>query len=89
MEKRAGRIFYQVTHSRATQQITSNIRLQPNEWDATSEQVLVSVADKNIIQNIQSRIDGDTALLRRIIKDLDSSGVSYSLTKHTSNIRLP
>ena len=48
---RAGTIYYQVTHRRATQQITTNIRLQPNEWDAIGEQVVVSVADKSIIQN--------------------------------------
>ena len=73
---RAGTIFYQVTHRRATQQITPNIRLHPDEWDAIGEQVIVSVADKSIIQN---RIDSDTALLRRIVKDLDSSGVTYSV----------
>ena len=73
---RAGTIYYQVTHRRATQQITTNIRLQPDEWDAIGEQVVVSVADKSIIQN---RIDSDIALLKRIVKDLDSSGVTYSV----------
>ena len=73
---RAGTVYYQVTHRRATQQVTTNIRLQPDEWDAIGEQVVVSVADKSIIQN---RIDSDTALLRRIVKDLDSSGVTYSV----------
>ena len=73
---RAGTIFYQVTHRKATQQITTNIRLQPGEWDAIGEQVVVSAADKSIIQN---RIDSGTALLRRIVKDLDNSGVTYSV----------
>ena len=73
---RAGTIFYQVTHRRATQQITTNIRLQPNEWDAMREQVAVSVADRSIIQN---RIDSDTALLKRIVKDLENSGATYSV----------
>ena len=72
---RAGTIFYQVTHRRATQQITTNIRLQPNEWDATKEKVVISVEDRSIIQN---RIDSDIALLKRIVKDLDNSGVTYS-----------
>ena len=71
---RAGTIFYQVTHRRATQQITTNIRLQSNEWDAIRESVAVSVADRSVIQN---RIDGDTALLKRIVKDLENSGVNY------------
>ena len=73
---RAGTIFYQVTHRRATQQITTNIRLQPNEWDAMREQVAVSVADRSIIQN---RIDSDTTLLKRIVKDLENSGATYSV----------
>ena len=73
---RAGTIYYQVIHRRATQQITTNIRLQPDEWDAIGEQVVVSVAERTIIQN---RIDNDIALLKRIVKDLDSSGVTYSV----------
>ena len=73
---RTGTIYYQVTHRRATRQITTNIRLQPNEWDATSEQVVINVADKNILQK---RIDGDTSLLKRIVKDLDKSGITYSV----------
>lgn len=73
---RAGTIYYQVTHRRATQQITTNIRLQPDEWDAIGEQVVISAADKSIIQN---RIDSDIALLKRIVKDLDGSGVTYSV----------
>lgn len=73
---RAGTIYYQVTHRRATQQITTNIRLQPDEWDAIGEQVVISVADKSIIQN---RIDSDIALLKRIVKDLENSGATYSV----------
>ena len=65
-----------MTHRRATQQITTNIRLQPNEWDALRKLVAVSVADKSIIKN---RIDSDTALLKRIVKDLENSGVNYSV----------
>ena len=76
VEGRAGTIFYQVTHRRATQQITTNIRLQSNEWDALRESVAVSVADRSIVQN---RIDSDIALLKRIVKDLDNSGVNYSV----------
>ena len=72
----AGTLYYQVTHRRATQQITTNLQLQPDEWDAIGEQVVVSSAEKRIIQN---RIDNDTALLRRIIQDLNSSGVTYSV----------
>ena len=83
---RAGTIYYQVTHRRATQQITTNIRLQPDEWDAIGEQVVVTVADKSIIQN---RIDSDVALLKRIVKDLDSSGVTYSVGDIVKRFKSP
>ena len=74
---RAGTIYYQVTHCRTTQQITTNIRLHPNEWNATREQVAMNVAGRDIIQN---RIDSDTTLLKRIIKDLENCGIKYSVS---------
>ena len=83
---RAGTIFYQVTHRRATQQITTNIRLQSNEWDALRESVAVSVADRSIVQN---RIDSDIALLKRIVKDLDNSGVTYSVGDIVKRFKSP
>ena len=84
--ERAGTIYYQVTHRRATQQITTNIRLQPDEWDTIGEQAVVSVADKNIIQN---RIDSDIALLKRIVKDLNNSGVTYSVGDIVKRFKSP
>ena len=73
---RAGTLYYQVTHCRTTRQITTNIRLQPTEWVAMTEQVATSVVDRSIIQN---RIDADTDLLRCIVKDLDRGGASYTV----------
>ena len=83
---RAGTIYYQVTHRRATQQITTNIRLQSDEWDAIGEQVVISVADKSIIQN---RINSDIALLKRIVKDLDNSGITYFVGDIVKRFRSP
>jgi len=83
---RAGTIYYQVTHRRATQQITTNIRLQPNEWDAMNEQISTSFADRSLIQN---RIDSDISLLKRIVKDLENSGVNYSVSDIIKRYKSP
>lgn len=83
---RAGTVFYQLTHRRATQQITTDIRLQPEEWDAMKEQVVTNVADRSIIQN---RIDSDTALLRRIVRDMENSGTAYSVGDIVKRYRSP
>ena len=60
--------------------------MQPDEWDTISEQVVVSVADKSIIQN---RIDSDIALLKRIVKDLNNSGVTYSVGDIVKRFKSP
>jgi len=83
---RAGTVYYKVTHRRATQQITTNIRLQPNEWDAMNEQVSTSFADRSLIQN---RIDSDISLLKRIVKDLENSGVNYSVSDIIKRYKSP
>lgn len=53
---RAGTIFYQVTHRGVIRQVTTNIRLQPNEWDAMRGLVAVTAVYSSIIQE---RIDSD------------------------------
>lgn len=83
---RAGTIFYQVTHRRAKQQITTNIRLKSNEWDVLRESVAANVADRSIIQN---RIDSDISLLKRIVKDLENSGVNYSVSDIIKRYKSP
>lgn len=60
--------------------------MQPDEWDTIGEQVVVSVADKSIIQN---RIDSDIALLKRIVKDLNNSGVTYSVGDIVKRFKSP
>ena len=86
VQGRAGTIFYQVTHRRSIQQITTDVRLLPIEWDAARETVAESVADMSIIQN---RIESDTALLKRIVKDLENSGVAYSVSDIIKRYKSP
>lgn len=83
---RAGTIFYQVTHRRATQQITTNIRLLPDEWDAMRGQVAIGVADRSVIQN---RINSDTALLNSIVKELENGGTTYSVGDVVNRYKSP
>ena len=72
---KAGTIFYQVTHSRKTLQITTNIHLKPDEWDAENVRILSSAPDRMMLRN---RIDSDVSQLRKIINDLEKRGASYT-----------
>lgn len=76
VEGKAGVIYYQITHNRKTQQITTRLRVCPSDWDADEEKLVLSAQNRSMIQN---RIDSDVALLRRVILDLDSSGMDYSV----------
>ena len=74
---KAGVIYYQITHNRKTQQITTRLRVHPSNWDADEEMLVVSAQNRSMIQN---RIDSDVALLRRIILDLSTYGMDYSVS---------
>ena len=73
---KAGTIYYQLTHRREIRQITTTIRLYPEEWNAVAERVADSVKYASLIQN---RIDSDRMLLLRIIRQLDDSGQPYGV----------
>ena len=76
VEGKAGVIYYQITHNRKTQQITTRLRISPSDWDADEEKLVPTASNRSIIQN---RIDSDVMLLRRVILVLDSSGMDYSV----------
>ena len=83
---KAGVIYYQITHNRKTQQITTKLRVQPSDWDTDEEQIVATAPNRSMIQN---RIDSDVALLRRVIADLDSSGMDYSVEDVISRYKSP
>ena len=39
VEGKAGVIYYQITHNRKTQQITTKLRVSPSDWDADEEKL--------------------------------------------------
>ncbi len=86
IEGKAGVIYYQITHNRKTQQITTKLRVQPLDWDANEEKLVQDAPNYSIIQN---RIDSDTTLLRRVVLDLDSSGMKYTVEDVINRYKSP
>ena len=83
---KAGVIYYQITHNRRTQHITTKLRVHPSEWDADECEMVTSAPSRSMIQN---RIDSDVVLLRRIITDLDGSGMDYSVEDVVNRYKSP
>ena len=75
VKDKAGVIYYQITHNRKTQQITTKLRVNPTDWDATECKLTASAPNRPTIQN---RIESDVALLRRIITTLDNLKMGYT-----------
>jgi hypothetical protein len=83
---KAGVIYYQITHNRRTQHITTKLRVHPTEWDADECEMVTSAPSRSMIQN---RIDSDVALLRRVVLDLDSCGMDYSVSDIINRYKSP
>lgn len=83
---KAGVIYYQITHNRRTQHITTKLRAHPTEWDADECEMVTSAPSRSMIQN---RINSDVVLLRRIITDLDGSGMDYSVEDIINRYKSP
>ena len=86
VEGKTGVIYYQVIHNRKTQQITTRLRVCPSDWDADEEKLVSAAPNRTMIHN---RIDSDVALLRRVIADLDSCGVDYSVKDIINRYKSP
>ena len=86
VEGKAGVIYYQITHNRKTRQILTRLRVRPSEWDGDEENLTNYALNRTMIK---SRIDSDVALLRRVILDLDSCGVDYSVEDVVSRYKSP
>ena len=97
---KAGTVYYQVTHRRVIRQITTDIHILPEDWDG-KQQCLKQQASGQQTDGrqtpgqpassaaLQSRIQGDTALLRRIVRELDASGEPYTAEEVVRRFRKP
>ncbi len=84
IEGKKGTLFYQVTHARKTRQITTGMHLYAHEWDSEGECLIESARNRTMLQNC---MESDVALLRRIIRELDLTGVCYTVADVVGKFR--
>lgn len=76
---RTGTVFYQISRKKEVRQITTDIHLLPEEWDASAGCVCKSVYSGYFrLSAIQHRIDREVEQLRQIIRTLELSGGDFS-----------
>ena len=80
VEGKAGVIYYQLCHKCQSRQITTGIRLFPEQWAALRERAVVPFTGLDgEIAVVQRQIDGDLCLFRAIIGDFEARRVEYGL----------
>lgn len=76
---RTGTVYYQISRKKEVRQITTDIHLLPEEWDASAGCVCKSVYSGYFrLSAIQHRIDREVEQLRQIIRTLELSGGDFS-----------
>ena len=83
---KAGSIYYQVTHDRQVRRVTTRIRIFPEWWDADAGHVRSLPGEASMLR---LRIDGDVALLQRIVRDLVLEGRPYTADEIIARFRVP
>lgn len=83
---KAGTIYYQITHNRKTKLITTMLRVHPTDWDAHECKLTMSASNRRMVQ---TRIDSDVAMLRRIISTLDSYEKRYTVDDVVNHFKSP
>ena len=85
---RPGTVYYQISRKKEVKQITTNIRLLPEEWDASAGCVCKSSFwGGNRLSAIQHRIDREVGQLRQIIRSLELSGEDFSTRTIVENFQ--
>ena len=86
VEGKAGVIFYQITHNRKTQHITTRLRVQPFDWNADKEKLEPSAPNRSMIQNC---IDCDVAWLQNLTSNLATCRMNYWVNDIISRYKSP
>ena len=76
---KAGVLYYQLCHKQENRQLTTDMRIFPQWWDAQLRQLVILPDNKSIVEDYQLRIENDMEVVRNIIRDLDASGEAYTL----------
>lgn len=89
VDGKAGVIYYRLCHGRKSQQITTEMRLFPHQWDARQERVVIPLTDEgSAMLAFQQQIDSDLCLLYMIIRNLQSRPEGCSLRDIAEQFRV-
>ena len=87
IEGKAGTIYYSVSHRGIVRHITTKIRILPENWDEEMQCAISCKSEE--IGRLQNRIDNDVKTLYRIISELKSQRMEFTVDEIISRFHAP
>ncbi|MBD5283078.1 MAG: site-specific integrase [Bacteroides sp.] len=77
---KTGLIHYQISHSRKFKQIPSGIRIYSDEWDPTTDDIIVSDmrGRLDMLTEVKRNVKRDIEAIRRIIRRFESADLPFT-----------
>lgn len=81
---REGTLFYQVIQHRVVRQMCTAYKLFPSEWDYAKREILILPEDEvraTYLAVLRKKVTDGVSRIKRIIDELDRSGIDYTAEK--------
>lgn len=79
VEGKAGTIYYQLCHRQSNKQITTQMHVLPQWWDAEKETLISEADSSGLSARYQRQIEKDLKCIRQIICECDGTVKDYTL----------
>ena len=87
VEGKAGTIYYQLCHKQSNKQITTQMYVLPQWWDAEKETLISEADNSGLSARYQRQIEKDLQCIRGILCEWDGTGKDYTLADVITRFR--
>ena len=87
VQGKAGTLCYQLCHRQENRQITTDMRIFPEWWNETKRELVAVPGNERILTAYRKRAEKEMRDIREIIRELDCSGETYTLSEILNRYR--
>ena len=89
VQGKAGTLCYQLCHRQENRQITTDMRIFPEWWNETKRELVTVPGNERVLTAYRKRAEKEMRDIREIIRELDCSGETYTLSEILNRYRSP
>ena len=87
VQGKAGTLCYQLCHRQENRQITTDMRIFPEWWNETKRELVTVPGNERVLTAYRKRAEKEMRDIREIIRELDCSGETYTLSEILNRYR--